>query len=421
MNSLQLSLYVALRSPRAWPLVGHRYWKPLSLAPCTGRAHSFSISSTDLRAQRWSREGIDYAAGQRQSTPRVALSAAGITLQQELARTKADPVAMLRDRMDADTANIETARVCMAAYYDHLWTMSRRRRRPHIIEGNVGKLTLECLWSKDHRWSEAVVTDTDFLEKLCYFATAADLDPQLIKWAAQPFPSSDHRSPRANRWRGSVVRGVMNGHLTLDCAASATGALEVFLGLADRVHDARHTDNEGPLASISLWPAQVDLCKKMQSGFYPMTDAHLWERFIDHCRMEHRTDGLAIVALCLTHPSNPDAGPALEYIQDQVEHLSLTEFSQLCPSGSAINKLMFFTLRRTELLLLKQNQVKTAEDIGALIRKLFDEQTQRTLGKQLERERTVIDDLRRGGGNFASSRQRSGIDTRPDKKHSEKL
>ncbi|KAK4888855.1 hypothetical protein LTR27_012316 [Elasticomyces elasticus] len=409
MNSLQLSLSVALRSARAWPLVGHRYWRPLSLPSCTGQAHSFSTSKTSLRVEQWpGKGGIDYEVGKKQSAPRVALSAAGIKLQQELARTRADPVAMLRDRVEADTADIETAKVCMTAYFNQLWTMPRRRRRPHIVEGNVAKLILEWLWSKDHRWSEAVLTDVDFVEKLCYFATAADLDSLLIKWAAHPFPGSDHQSPRANRWRGSVVRGVINGHLILDCAATATGALKVFLDLADRVRDARHTDYDGPLASISLWPAQVEL------------DVHLWERFIDHCRKEHRTDGLAIVVLSLTHPSNPDAGPALEYIRDRVEHLSPAGFLQLCPPGSAINKHMFFTLRRTELLLLKQNHVKTAEDVGALIRKLFDEQTRQTLVKQLERERIVIDDLRRGGGNFSSSRQLSGIGTRPVKKHSEK-
>ncbi|KAK4952140.1 hypothetical protein LTR10_010060 [Elasticomyces elasticus] len=326
---------------------------------------------------------------------------------------------MLRDRVEADTADIETAKVCMTAYFNHLWTMPRRRRRPLIVEGNVGRLTLEWLWSKDHRWSQAVLTDMKFIDNLSYFAVAADLSPSLLKWAAQPFPGTEQLEDNEYRWRGAVVRTVIRAHLILDCAATANDALKEFLDLADRLPEARKIDKRSPLASISLWPSQCELSKCLSTGFYPRTDAKLYDRFIDHCKQDRRTDNLSLATLSIHHPSKPDLAPTLGYIRDHIGPLSSAEFSQRFPPASAISKHMFLILRRTELLLHQQNRLRTAEDVGALIQKFFDEQTQQALNQKMEWENITINNLRRGGGNFPKSRRLSGIGTRFDKKQSE--
>ncbi|KAK5689879.1 hypothetical protein LTR97_012639 [Elasticomyces elasticus] len=167
----------------------------------------FSACSVCLRS--WERpQGIDDALGKSQGAPQVALSSTGLQLQKQLLNNSADPVKIFRNRLQAGSTDLETTRV----YYDRLTKVKRAERRTMIQNDNIGGLSLQWLWSEQHRWVSAVTSDVMSLQRICYFAVAESLDDLLVQSLALPLPPLPEQAEEAldtHQWPGAVLREII--------------------------------------------------------------------------------------------------------------------------------------------------------------------------------------------------------------------
>ena len=157
LQRLQRSSSANNMLPTAWhaccrPAVSLRRPQGLPSTP-------FSTLPTCLRA--WSRGRDTYISAKKQGAPQIPLTPDGLRLQATFAGNTGDPVATLRERLQAGTADLELARVCLEVYYTRLIKLSRRERRQRIRHDNVAALTIEWLWSDSERWSRAVTQDVN--------------------------------------------------------------------------------------------------------------------------------------------------------------------------------------------------------------------------------------------------------------------
>ena len=67
-------------------------------------------------------------------------------------------------------------------------------------------------------------TGRESLSRICYFAVGEGLDHLLLEWLAQPLASTEAQAIQAldphsgdlHRWRGAVLRSIIQGHLLLE-------------------------------------------------------------------------------------------------------------------------------------------------------------------------------------------------------------
>ncbi|KAK5680649.1 hypothetical protein LTS10_007582 [Elasticomyces elasticus] len=351
--------------------------------------HNVALTRKNTPRARYSKPtGLEiFAAKQRH--PQTPPTHEGKLLEREFAQSSMDPVATLKDRLQQGTADIETARVCLNAFYTHLTKSPRWARQDLIKKECVGSLTLQWLWSENSRWMSSVLTDNEFLCLLCYFAVSEALDNLLIDWMAQPLASSavvPAGAPAQHRWRGSVFRCLIKGHLLLDHKGRADDALTTFFAVVERVTEARRHDPNGSLASISSWPTQVALNKALCSDYFPNTDPILWDRFMNWTAQGPRSTGLDIAFLQLSHPTLPDAMPALVYIQQHIKDLPIEKFAATFPLGTPVRQNIYFRCWKLEKRLRDQGRTEDADMIGECTRKFYGEKERRTFDKQMEDE-----------------------------------
>ena len=225
------------------------------------------------------------------------------------------------------------ARICLHKQSTRLNKNSRAQRNEILIKDKFGGSVLEWLWKDDRRWVPVFTgEDWEFLNILCYFLAAEKLDDVVIGLLRLPLPTAHSEMPRSHRhrWRGALLRGIVDGHLSADYEGSADSALEIFLRVRDDVLLHRKSRNaecpEQPIASTSFWPAILKLGKSLSSGCYPNTSSEKFDRFLavlESYMLWNRKGnelaekiGLTIADLHVNHPTQPNADPLLRLVRD---------------------------------------------------------------------------------------------------------
>ncbi|KAK5732544.1 hypothetical protein LTR17_010483 [Elasticomyces elasticus] len=332
-------------------------------------------SSRPLQRARESPKGIAQFR-MVQSHPQAELSAEGRRLRHEFATTKADPIATFRSRLESGTADLETGRICLEMYYMRLKRLPRLARRQCIRDEEVGTLTLKWLWTDDHRWVDALNSDSVFLEMLHYFAVAEAREAVLVRWLAQPVPphvASSMSEANQHQWRGAILRHLMRAHTMLDCKGSADDAIELFFRVAASVKKARRENPYSPLAKCSLWPAQVELTRKLSTERFPNTSPRLFDMLVEHMSSHRRQNELASAKMVLAHPTLPNPRPTLSYIQQNLKHMSRSEFDAVFLSMSNKRDTIYYLCHRTETALRAQGALKDADEVKRTIEALLDQ------------------------------------------------
>ncbi|KAK4888857.1 hypothetical protein LTR27_012318 [Elasticomyces elasticus] len=300
------------------------------------------------------------------------------------------------DKLASGTVDVETARICLHAYYTQLKKLPRRTRPQHIRDLDVGSLTLQWLWSEDQRWASAVLSDLDFLNVLSFFCVAEGNQDLLIEWAAQPIPISGGDESEIHQWRGQLLRRLIRASLFLDYEACADPALRMFFSVVDRVKEARLRDNEAPLAHVSLWPAEVELTKELCTTRFPNTDHQLWEQFAEHLLVHSaRNHEIHNIRLRLCHPTKPDPGAAVAYIRQHMGHLSRDDFEALFQRSTPKSTFMYILFRTTADTLRKKGLFDDASYVDQRTEALFDEPERETLNQKYLAEQYSKGGIRR--------------------------
>ncbi|KAK5717530.1 hypothetical protein LTR17_016064 [Elasticomyces elasticus] len=329
----------------------------------------------------------------KQSLPQDTLGPDALQLQQELQSSTADPAATLRERMQAGTADIQTARV----YFDRLRKLRRRERREQVERDSIGRLTLTWLWSEDRRWVGAVLQDPDMCEMLVYFVAAEKLDNLLLRWIQEPLASTESVSDHnAHAWRGLILRRIVGAHLYLEFEGRADAALTLFFSIASRVKVERRRASHSPLSCISLWPAEVEICKSLLTGRFSNTNHKLYDRFRQHIAGQRKANPWTLAQLYLNHPLKPDPGPACALVKERLHGLTPADYRNVFPSGGLAGKSIYFGARRIEDLLRDQGKIEDADQIDTLLGRLMDDKERLDLEDKWWREKALKRALKNG-------------------------
>ncbi|KAK4888858.1 hypothetical protein LTR27_012319 [Elasticomyces elasticus] len=321
----------------------------------------------------------------------------GLELQKQLVAKTADPAATLRERLQAGTADLETARVCLDVYYEQLRKTSRIQRRQRIRDDDIGRLALTWLWSEDRRWVRAITSDILSLRRICYFVVAESLDDSLVEWLAQPLPplalgGSELRD--SNQWRGVVLRLIVENHLFLDCDHRADEAIERFFSVVDRIvvarREPRPSEGHTGLASVSLWPSQVAISKELVTGTYYNTNPDLYDRFVKFVGKDGHQTEYSSAQLALVHPTRPNAQPALSYVRTHMGALTQTDVEELFPRGSSVRRSMYFFLRKVNDAMLRQKRTGDSDFLEQVVQNMFDQRELADLDAKYQREVALI-------------------------------
>ncbi|KAK5729847.1 hypothetical protein LTR17_011608 [Elasticomyces elasticus] len=344
-----------------------------ALRPSVTQTRMFSGSAI---RKRWiaPRKGTDVFRVQ-QNRPQRPSTSEGLELEKSLTASTADPIGLLKNKLASGTVDLETARICLHASFTQLRKLPRKTRSQHIKDLHVGSLTLQWLWSEDQRWASAVVGDLDFMEMLCFFCVAEGNQDLLIEWAAQPLATSaGDETGKKHQWRGQLLRLLVRASLFLNHEACADPTLRMFFRVADRVKKERRRDNEAPLASVSLWPAEVELTKELCMARHHNTDPRLWEQYEKHLlRYSARSNEIGNALLRLCHPTKPDTGAAVMYIRQHMGHLSRDAFESLFQRSTSKSTFMYMFFRRTAEALHEKGLLDDASYVKQRMEDLFDE------------------------------------------------
>ncbi|KAK5680648.1 hypothetical protein LTS10_007581 [Elasticomyces elasticus] len=375
-QSTSAQIFKRVTSPEGHPQLRSAFWCPAI------QTRTFSGSSI---RKRWiePRKGTNVFKVQ-QSRPERPSTSEGRELERSLATSTADPIGLLKNKLASGTVDVETARICLHAYFTRLRKLPRKARPQHIRDLDVGSLTLQWLWSEDQRWVSAVAGDLDFMEMLCFFCVAEGNQDLLIEWAAQPLvTSASDETGKQNQWRGQLLRQLIRASLLLDHEACGDPTLRMFFRVADRVREERRRDSEAPLASVSLWPAEVELTKELCTTRYRNTDPRLWEQYEKHL-LKHsaRSNEVGNVILRLCHPTKPDTRAAITYIRQHMGHLSRDAFESLFQRSTSKSTFMYMFFRRTADTLRKEGLFEDASYVDQRMEELFDERERETLGQK---------------------------------------
>ncbi|KAK5699258.1 hypothetical protein LTR17_023389 [Elasticomyces elasticus] len=255
----------------------------------------------------------------------------------------------------------------------------------------IGGSTLQWLRQEDFRWASVMQQDMVLFDSLVYYLAAEKLDHFVLGWIKSDLPSGAtplaHKSVE-NRWRGALLRGLINAHLMLEVCPSADTALRVYFGVLDEIFAKRGSDRKmgkqtAGFANTSFWPGQVLLSNALGTGRYPDTNPELYQRFIR--LMEKQTKkadtALSVAKLHLHHPGGPNPDPMWVLLQQHLGGKTHDEIlKQFMASATRARVNMLFAVRETERLLRSQDRTSDAQWVLDKQRELLagaDEETRK--------------------------------------------
>ncbi|KAK5681456.1 hypothetical protein LTS10_005986 [Elasticomyces elasticus] len=302
----------------------------------------------------------------------TSLTPTGQLLRDKLTKKDSDPSAILKGHIEEGTANAETIRLCFEEYYARISKHPRKVRREMMQHDQIAGLTLQWLWQEDFRWASIMQQDMVLFDSLIYYLAAENLDHFVLGWIKSDLPSG--ATPLAyksveNRWRGTLLRGLINAHLMLEVRPTADTALGVYFGVLDDIFAERNSVRKmgkqtTGFTNTSFWPGQVLLSNALGTGRYPDTNPELYQRFIR--LMEKQTKkadtALSVAKLHLHHPGGPDPDPMWVLLQQHLGGKTHDEMlKQFMASGTRARVHMLFAMRETERLLRSQDRTSDAQ------------------------------------------------------------
>lgn len=257
------------------------------------------------------------------------LSASGAKLQKDFRAQSNDPVAELKSRIASDTADLETVRLCLSEYMERLQQLSRSHRRKVLLADRLGGLTLEWLWKDQARWVPVFTgQDWAFLNTLGFMLPGEKLDDVVLGLLKLPLPAAPSvqlSEENQHRWRGTLLRAVVNGHMVLSSNFSADPGLDLFFGVLDEIWIAKGDRQlrgvSKPIVQTSIWPAVIALGSTMAIGHTAETTPEKYDRFLailnDYQASQTSKDmRLTIIQLLVVHPRQPTAEPLIRFFRD---------------------------------------------------------------------------------------------------------
>ncbi|KAK4901097.1 hypothetical protein LTR27_001653 [Elasticomyces elasticus] len=349
----------------ATPAISSR--TPRAFSVCGSKEDRYSKVNRYTTLKGTLRIDVRTPHGQAELTPE------GRLLQQNLARGQADPVITLKAQIQAGSANLETAKLCLDACFEQLRKLPRRQRRQQMRNTLLGTLTLQWLWSSDDLWASAVTYDPNFKDKLCLFATANDQDDFL------------------NHWRGSLLRGLVSAHLTHDTKGSADDALQLFFRVLKSVQKARRENQKLPLASCLSSPAEVELSRMLPTGWFPNTSPKLFDDFLVQAARSRAREPFRMAKLQMSHPTRSDPMPMLSYLRENLGPMTPSSFATDFPNATNHRETIYFFMYRTEALLRSRGEARDADYINDLMHSLVHQREFETLAARVQKQFTSIE------------------------------
>ncbi|KAK5709379.1 hypothetical protein LTR17_019834 [Elasticomyces elasticus] len=203
----------------------------------------------------------------------------------------------------------------------------------------------------------------------------------VLDWIKADIPANvTHHFTRENRnrWRGALLRTLVNAHTVLECNGSANSALKVYFKIAGDILALRASKKAAGLggsddyAATSLWPAEIMLGKALYSGNFLQTDSQLYDRFVSavaasdkNARKRAPTVAYSVAKLRLLHPSEPEPGPMLSMLQqyylNDANESGYQILTRMVASGTAARVNLLFTMTEVEHLLRSQARLADAD------------------------------------------------------------
>ncbi|KAK5709375.1 hypothetical protein LTR17_019829 [Elasticomyces elasticus] len=245
-----------------------------------------------------------------------------------------DPSAILKEYLDNDNANAEIIRLCLEEHSSRLSKVPRKPRLEMMRSEGFDNLVLG--WIKSDLPSDA-----------------ASLADKSIE----------------NRWRGALLRSLINAHLMLEYRPSADAALKVYFKVSNELAAKRNANKEtGTLdsgyISTSLWPSTIKLASALQSGRYPKTNAKLYQHVLQSLEAEtwKGDSALRIARLHLHHPAAPNPEPMWSLLQQHFGGKTQAEMlEQTMASGTRAKVNLLYAMQATERLLRLQDRPSDAK------------------------------------------------------------
>lgn len=190
----------------------------------------------------------------------------------------------------------------------------------NVANLGVGKPILEWLWEDMDQWASAIV-NFDFTKHLCFFLLAEGREHhiwEMLENGEMPHTHSDRR----HAWRGILFRSLLSAKILIGhhLHGSIDDALATFFVLEQK------KNQPVPLTSTlqtSKYPAEVEILRAMQNDLSADTNSALWDQFCEAYSRpslrERPSRARRIATMHLYHPTSPNPGPVLDYIQ---EHLT---------------------------------------------------------------------------------------------------
>ena len=309
------------------------------------------------------------------------LSKDGVVLQGDLQAGKEDPVALFKTRIANGTPDLEMVRLSLVEQTNRLRKYSRVQRRAILRAENIGGLTSKWLWEDDERWVSALVGSFYQLGGVpSSFLAGEGRDDFVIAQLRIPMPPAiAARMPEKDQylWRGILLRGVIQTHLTVDCKSSADPALDFFFKVRDEIRLLRPkfgaNDPEHPILSISLWPSTVGLGKLLSTGSFHRTSTRKYDAFLKHLdtfrSKTEQTDVLAF--LHLVHRSSPDADPLIQFLQRDLAENALSKVHVRVEQDSGFMKALGHAIIRADPILRRHGRPEDARWLGNYANRLL--------------------------------------------------
>ncbi|KAK5753029.1 hypothetical protein LTS12_016906 [Elasticomyces elasticus] len=172
-----------------------------------------------------------------------------------------------------------------------------------------------------------------------------------------------------NRWRGALLRSLVNAHLMLEYRPSADAALKVYFKVSNELAAKRNANkktgtSDSGYVSTSLWPSTIKLASALQSGRYPKTNAKLYQHVLQSLEAEtwKGDSALRVARLYLHHPAAPNPEPMWSLLQQHFGGKTQAEMlEQTMASGTRAKVNLLYAMQTTERLLRLQDRPSDAE------------------------------------------------------------
>lgn len=310
------------------------------------------------------------------------------TLHKAILDEAIDPVEHLRTVIANKSVRIQDLHTCLQAYFErHSQHRSHRTAITDTVRIPLARTILSYLFINLDTWTEMTIGRSAAL--LCYFALEEGLGNTIEDWIISDTKEQPVHTTTSGpgAWRGSLFRHLVEAHLMRASGHNLDPALHCFFRMIKRKDQLkpRGADTEYiPSATVSAWPAALQLCNTLNYEDCSGTDPELYSRFLKFYEGFRKPKTNAVLfalncaALRMKHPTESTSVAALEFLRRYVRKDGLWDGRPLIKDVLNIRIGTFRKfLERTRNLALRDGLTEDAVWVEEQMAKL----TPRTEGK----------------------------------------